>query len=43
MRGQEPTTAIREAAGTAVRRLIEFTSRQQQTQRTLLDWHEGKS
>jgi hypothetical protein len=34
----EPTTAIREAAETAVRRLIEITSRQQQTQRTLLDW-----
>jgi hypothetical protein len=34
----EPTAAIREAADTAVRRLIELTSRQQQTQRTLLDW-----
>ncbi|MCX6914391.1 MAG: Eco57I restriction-modification methylase domain-containing protein, partial [Verrucomicrobia bacterium] len=34
----EPTAAIREAAETAVRRLIEITSRQQQTQRTLLDW-----
>ena len=34
----EPTPAIREAAETAVRRLIEITSRQQQTQRTLLDW-----
>ena len=33
----EPTPAIREAAETAVRRLIEITSRQQQTQRTLLD------
>ena len=34
----EPTAAIREAADTAVHRLIELTSRQQQTQRTLLDW-----
>ncbi len=34
----EPTAAMREAAETAVRRLIELTSRQQQTQRTLLDW-----
>ena len=34
----EPTAPIREAAETAVRRLIELTSRQQQTQRTLLDW-----
>ena len=34
----EPTASIREAAETAVRRLIELTSRQQQTQRTLLDW-----
>ena len=34
----EPTTSIREAAETTVRRLIELTSRQQQTQRTLLDW-----
>jgi len=34
----EPTAPIREAAETAVRRLIEITSRQQQTQRTLLDW-----
>src|ERR1035438_4109398 len=34
----KPTSATREAAETAVRRLIEITSRQQQTQRTLLDW-----
>jgi SAM-dependent methyltransferase len=34
----DPTSAIRQAAETAVRRLIEITSRQQQTQRTLLDW-----
>jgi SAM-dependent methyltransferase len=34
----EPTPSIRAAAETAVRRLIEITSRQQQTQRTLLDW-----
>ena len=34
----EPTAVIREAAETAVRRLIEITSHQQQTQRTLLDW-----
>lgn len=34
----EPSTAIREAAEKAVRRLIEITARQQQTQRTLLDW-----
>jgi hypothetical protein len=34
----KPTAAIREAAETAVRRLIEITSCQQQTQRTLLDW-----
>lgn len=34
----EPTAAIREAAEKAVRRLIEITARQQQTQRTLLDW-----
>jgi hypothetical protein len=34
----EPSHAIREAAETAVRRLIEITSHQQQTQRTLLDW-----
>jgi hypothetical protein len=34
----EPGTAIREAAETAVRRLIEITSRQQQTHHTLLDW-----
>jgi hypothetical protein len=34
----KPSAAIREAAERAVRRLIETTSRQQQTQRTLLDW-----
>jgi hypothetical protein len=34
----EPTAAIREAAETAVRRLIEITAAQQQTQRTVLDW-----
>lgn len=34
----EPTAAIREAAETAVRRLIEITASQQQTQRTVLDW-----
>ena len=34
----EPTIAIREAAEKAVRRLIEITAQQQQTQRTLLDW-----
>jgi hypothetical protein len=34
----EPSTAIRAAAETAVRRLIEITSCRQQTQRTLLDW-----
>jgi hypothetical protein len=34
----EPTAPIREAAEQAVRRLIELTSRQQQTRRTLLDW-----
>jgi hypothetical protein len=34
----EAPASIREAAETAVRRLIEITSRQQQTQRTLLDW-----
>ena len=34
----EPTASIREAAETDVRRLIEITSHQQQTQRTLLDW-----
>ena len=34
----EPNPAIREPAETAVRRLIEITSRQQQTQRTLFDW-----
>ncbi|MFO1438777.1 MAG: N-6 DNA methylase [Verrucomicrobiaceae bacterium] len=34
----EPTAAVREAAETAVRRLIEITAAQQQTQRTVLDW-----
>jgi hypothetical protein len=34
----EPTASIRERVETAVRRLIELTFRQQQTQRTLLDW-----
>src|ERR1017187_1039561 len=34
----EPTPSIRAAAEKAVRRLIEITSHQQQTQRTLLDW-----
>ncbi len=34
----EPKPAIREVVENAVRRLIEITSRQQQTQRTLLDW-----
>jgi hypothetical protein len=34
----EPTPSIRAGAENAVRRLIEITSRQQQTQRTLLDW-----
>jgi len=34
----ESTVAIREAAETTVRRLIELTSCQQQTQRPLLDW-----
>ena len=34
----KPNAAIREAAEMAVPRLIELTSRQQQTQRTLLDW-----
>lgn len=34
----EPTPAIRTAAETAVRRLIEITATQQQTQRTVLDW-----
>jgi hypothetical protein len=33
-----PTSEQRQAAEVAVRRLIELTSRQQQTQRTLLDW-----
>jgi len=34
----EPTATIREAAETAVRRLIDITASQQQTQRTVLDW-----
>jgi hypothetical protein len=34
----KPTDGIREAAESTVRRLIEVKSRQQQTQRTLLDW-----
>ena len=34
----EPTPAIGKAAEKAVRRLFEITARQQQTQRTLLDW-----
>jgi methylase of polypeptide subunit release factors len=34
----EPTSSIREAAETAVRRLIEITTTRQQTQSTLLDW-----
>jgi hypothetical protein len=34
----EPSPAVREATETAVRRLIEITARQQQTQRTVLDW-----
>lgn len=34
----EPAAAIREVAETAVRRLIEITASQQQTQRTVLDW-----
>ena len=33
-----PTPEQRQAADASVRRLIEITSRQQQTQRTLLDW-----
>jgi hypothetical protein len=33
-----PTSEQRQAAEVAVRRLIELTSRRQQTQRTLLDW-----
>ena len=33
-----PTSHQRGAADASVRRLIEITSRQQQTQRTLLDW-----
>ena len=34
----KPTAAIRKAAEKAVRRLIEITAAQQQTQRTFLDW-----
>ncbi|MCX6855626.1 MAG: N-6 DNA methylase [Verrucomicrobia bacterium] len=34
----EPTFAIRAAAESAVRRLIDITASQQQTQRTVLDW-----
>jgi hypothetical protein len=34
----EPSASVRAAAEMAVRRLIEITSCQQQTQRTLLDW-----
>lgn len=34
----EPTTEIRAAAETVVRRLIDITATQQQTQRTVLDW-----
>jgi hypothetical protein len=34
----EPTAAIRAAVETAVRRLIDITASQQQTQRTVLDW-----
>jgi len=34
----EPTSAIREAAEAAVRRLIEITASQQRTKHTLLDW-----
>lgn len=34
----EPTAAIREATEIAVRRLLEITAAQQQTQRTVLDW-----
>jgi hypothetical protein len=34
----EPTAAIRASTGTAVRRLIDITASQQQTQRTVLDW-----
>ena len=34
----EPTAAIRTATETAVRRLIDITASQQQTQRTVLDW-----
>jgi hypothetical protein len=34
----EPTAAIREAAGSAVGRLIEITSAQQETKHMILDW-----
>jgi hypothetical protein len=34
----EPVAAVREGTETAVRGLIEIATRQQQTQRTLLDW-----
>ncbi len=34
----EPTTAIREATESAVRRLIKITASEQQTHRTVLDW-----
>ena len=34
----EPGAAIRQAAETAVRRLIEITANQHRTQRALLDW-----
>jgi hypothetical protein len=34
----EPTALIRSATETAVRRLIEITSSQQQTESTILDW-----
>ena len=34
----QPTTAIREATKSAVRRLIEITASRQQAHRTVLDW-----
>jgi hypothetical protein len=34
----EPTACIQEAAEKTVRPLIKITSRQQETQRALLDW-----
>ena len=37
-----PTLDQRQAADAGVRRLIEITSRQQQTQRTSLDWLRGE-